>query len=163
MGYERGLVRYTTEHSVEHQQTHVLRPRVFVYAGILLLLVSGLSYAVLNRTPLELGIIRDRNTLYRETGNGLIENVYTLKLLNMDGADHSYTVSVSGLPGMDLVMEPKEISVPSGGVLNLPISVRIDPEDLRTSSSEIEFQLQSVDQPDLKTRSKARFIGPAPQ
>ncbi len=163
MGYEPGLVRYTTENALEHQQTHVLRPRMFVYAGILLLLVSGLSYAVLTRTPLELGIIRDRNSLYRETGNGLIENVYTLKLLNMDEADHRYTLSVTGLPGIELVQDAEEISVPSGAVLNLPISVRIDPEDLRTSSSEIEFQLQSADQPGLKTRSKARFIGPAPR
>jgi len=163
MGYQRGLVRYTTENALEHQQTHVLRPRMFVYAGILLLLVSGLSYAVLNRTPLELGVIRDRNSLYRETGNGLIENVYTLKLLNMDEADHRYTISASGLPEMELVMDAEEISVPSGAILNVPVSVRIDPEDLRTSSSEIEFQLQSVDQPNLNTRSKARFIGPAPR
>jgi len=161
MSYDRGLVRYTTENALTHRQTHVLRPRMFVYAAILVLLLSGLSYAVLTRTPLELGIIRDRNSLYRETSNGLIENVYTLKLLNMDEADHRYRVSVTGLPGIELVMDDDEIAVPGGAIMNLPVSIRIDPEDLASSSNEIAFELTATDRPELSVTEKARFIGPA--
>ena len=39
MNYPRGLVRYTTEHAVNSETTHVLRPRVFVYATLLLVLI----------------------------------------------------------------------------------------------------------------------------
>ena len=44
-------------------------------AGLLIIELFG-------RIPLEVDIIRDRNSLYRETNEGLIENVYTLKILN---------------------------------------------------------------------------------
>ena len=62
MGYQRGLIRYTTQHALEGEATRVLRPRVIIYAVILLLLICALSYSILARTPLELDVIRDRNS-----------------------------------------------------------------------------------------------------
>ena len=36
------------------------------------------------RTPIILDVIRDRNTLYRESPDNMIENIYTLKIINQD-------------------------------------------------------------------------------
>src|SRR5690606_21274311 len=41
MGYEKGLIRYTTENALEHKTTHVLRPRIIVYGILLTLLLGG--------------------------------------------------------------------------------------------------------------------------
>ena len=90
MGYARGLVRYTTEHALEGGQTKIFRPRVLIYAGILLILLVTVVYSIAVRTPAKLDIIRDRNTLYRETSEGLIENVYTLRILNKDDETHAW-------------------------------------------------------------------------
>ena len=35
MGTPRGLIRYTTQHALEHQPTRVLRPRMLIYGGLL--------------------------------------------------------------------------------------------------------------------------------
>jgi len=161
MEYPRGLIRYTTEHAIKHKTGHVLRPRIFVYATILLLLVGALAYAIAIRVPLELGVIRDRNALYRETPLGLVENIYTLKIANKDQLPHYYRVAVSGLEDAKLVIEQEVVEVGAGEVLNLPLRVQVDPGDLTHASSEIEFQVTAEDRADLSVTQPARFIGPS--
>lgn len=160
MGYAKGLIRYTTENAVHGKPTRLLRPRVIVYTFILIALVSALVYAISQRIPLELDVIRDRNSLYRETSEGLAENVYTLKLINMDEQAHRYVISIDGLKGAELVQPQPEYLVPSGEVVSLPVQVRIDPVNLERPSSEIHFTATAVDDPKLTTTQGARFIGP---
>ena len=160
MGYDRGLVRYTTENAMQGVSTHVVRPRTIMYTILLGLLSIGLVYAITQRTPLELDIIRDRNSLYRETADGLVENVYTLKIINMDKQDHRYRLTVSGVEGLQLVMKDPVVTVAAGEVLGLPVSVRVDPVVLDRAASEIKFSLVAESDPDLSRTEKARFLGP---
>lgn len=160
MGYPRGLVRYTTEHAMAGTRTHVVRPRTIMYIALLSLLSIGLVYAISQRVPLELDIIRDRNSLYRETPQGLVENVYTLKIINMDEQSHRFRLAVAGLEGLELVMSEPVFDVPGSEVLNLPVSVRIDPVTLSRAANEIEFTLSAEDDPELSCTETARFLGP---
>ncbi|MFZ5622287.1 MAG: cytochrome c oxidase accessory protein CcoG [Pseudomonadota bacterium] len=161
MNYPKGLIRYTTENAMEGKPAHVLRSRVLLYGALLLALVGGLIYAISQRVPIELDIIRDRNTLYRETDMGLVENVYTLKLINMDNEAHDYRLTVSGLPDLQLDGAADGIHLESGEVRDFPVRVRIDPIHLQRASNEIEFTLEATDDPDLRTTQIGRFIGPA--
>jgi cytochrome c oxidase accessory protein FixG len=164
MDYPKGLVRYTTEHAMSGKHTHIVRPRTIMYTLLLLLLSAGLVYAITQRTAVELDIIRDRNSLYRENASGLVENVYTLKVINMDVKPHRYTLEVtgesSGLEGLTLIKSDQPIDVPSGEVLNLPVSVSIDPIQLKRPANQIEFILTAEDDPKLTRREVARFLGP---
>lgn len=160
MGYPRGLVRYTTENALEGKNTSILRPRVIVYTALLGVLVAGLTYGLMTRKTLELDIIRDRNALYRETTDGLTENVYTLKLINKSEQDHRYRISVSGIEGLRLLGEHEAVEVPAGEVLNLPVRVRVDPVNLGSTSNKIEFTMQAIDAPEIETTETARFLGP---
>ena len=162
VGYPRGLVRYTTEHALQNTPTRVLRPRVLIYASLLLALLVGFGYAISSRTPLLLDIIRDRNALYRMTNHGLIENVYTLKVMNMDTRAHRYSLEVSGLAGIHLDLDDKDILVESGEVATLAARVRVPENGMTGSGATITLTLQALDQADLKIVEPARFIGPAP-
>jgi cytochrome c oxidase accessory protein FixG len=164
MDYPKGLIRYTTEHSMSGKLTHILRPRTIMYTLLLVALSAGLVYAISQRTALELDIIRDRNSLYRETNTGLVENVYTLKVINMDEKPHRYVLEVSGeksgLKNLELVTNDQNIDVPAGEVLNLPVAVRLDPAQLQRAANQIEFILYAKDDPKLYHRENARFLGP---
>ena len=160
MNYPRGLIRYTTENALEGKPTHVLRPRVIVYSILLLGVMSALVYAVSQRTPLELDVIRDRNVLYRQAEMGLISNVYTLKILNMDQREHTYQLTVSGIEGLELDSDVSRFSLKSGEVLSTALSVKADPVYLKSPSTEILFTLQDVDDPAMRTEEHARFLGP---
>jgi cytochrome c oxidase accessory protein FixG len=160
MGYPKGLVRYTTENAMVGKPSHVLRPRVLIYATVLVGLFAGLGYAVSQRVPLELDVIRDRASLFRETSEGLIENVYTVKILNMDERDHVYRLTASGLRGLEIATPENEIHVRAGEVYSLPVQLRAEPSSLTGTSSEVVFAVASVDEPTLQTTEKARFMGP---
>jgi cytochrome c oxidase accessory protein FixG len=160
MGYPKGLIRYTTENELEGAPRHILRPRVIVYTLLLAGIAAALVTAVLLRTPLELHVIRDRNVLYRPTDQGLVENVYLLKILNMDTEPHVYTVRAAGIEGLQLKTEVDEVAVLAGEVRELPVHVEVDPCKLTQESTPIVFEVRTVDDSDLSERETARFLGP---
>jgi len=102
--------------------------------------------------------------LYRETPQGLVENVYTLKIINMAEHTRRFRVEVSGadsgLNDLQLVMTEPLVEVPPGEVISLPVSVQIDPVQLKRASSEVVFTLSAADDPGLTSSRKARFLGP---
>ncbi len=159
MGYEKGLIRYTTEHAMKGNKTHILRPRVIFYALVLITLLSGLMYSILTRVPLELDIIRDRNGLYRENSEGLIENVYTLKIVNMDEKPHSYKITATGLKDLRL-KGAENVHADSGEVVDAVVKLATDPANIPAVSNKIEFHIQALDNPELKEDQTARFLGP---
>jgi polyferredoxin len=161
MGYEKGLVRYTTEHAMAGIHTDIVRPRTIMYTILLAALAIGLIYAIGQRIPLELDILRDRNSLYRETSEGLVENVYILKVVNMDEQAHRYSLEVSGLEGLELIMSNPVIKASGGEVLSVPVSLRVDPIVLERTANEIEFTISADDNAELRRTETARFLGPA--
>ena len=162
MGYAKGLVRYTTQNAATGGATHIVRPRVIIYAVLLLTLMVGVFYGLTQRTPLALDVLRDRNALYRETPEGLVENVYTLKVINMDTRGHRYDLSVAGVEGMVLDVDRPDIVAGAGEVVSVPVRLRVDPYALRDASSEISFRLVAQESPELEVTQDARFLGPVP-
>jgi len=163
VGYPKGLVRYTTERALEGGRTKVLRPRIILYSLGLLAITAALIVAVMLRTPIELDILRDRNALFNETGQGWIENVYTLKLINMIDKPQRFRVTVSGPPSLKLVStEGNELVVESGGVRAVPVSLQADPAYLTERSTRIEFTMESLDDPAVRLTRVGRFLGPVP-
>lgn len=173
MGYEKGLIRYTTENALEHKETHVVRPRVVVYGALLLLLTAGLMTALYVRTPLGLDVIRDRNALFRMVDGGfredgqraeqMVENVYTVKILNKDEFGHEYRLSLEGHPGAEIA-SATDISVVGGDVASLPVRVRIPVDVLPTSVVSFRFRIEATDEVGIKkglvATQRAQFIGP---
>ncbi|MDH3954260.1 MAG: cytochrome c oxidase accessory protein CcoG, partial [Gammaproteobacteria bacterium] len=161
MNYPRGLVRYSTEHSMKKGETRVLRPRIFVYATLLLVLVAGLVTSMATRTPIILDIIRDRNFLYRELPDGVIENIYTLKVINQRNDARTFQLAVDGVAGIKLDGVPDLVTVDGGGVLSLPVRARA-PADSAYGIMDISFTVTDVENPSAMMTEDSRFLGPTP-
>ena len=160
MGYDKGLVKYTTENALGGKHVSLVRPRVILYSLLLLVLTAGLVYGIATRVPLEVNIIRDRNALFNTTNQGLIENVYTLKVINMDQEPRTFDITVSGIEGMKLLGETEAVQVDSGAVKDVLVRVHADPANIRTRSTEIEFHVESRENPQAQTNESGRFLGP---
>ncbi len=160
MGYPRGLIRYTTQNTLEGKPSSVTRPRVLIYGAILVAICVALVISVLLRVPLALDVLRDRSALYRETPDGDIENVYTLKVMNMDREPHAYTLEVSGIPGLRPQYDPAELVIRSGEVREAVVRLVAPPGALTSRSSKVEFSLAATDKPGISAREKSRFLGP---
>ena len=160
LGYDRGLIRYSTENSIQNKPSKILRPRIIVYAIILAIATTTLFYNLSQRIALDLDVIRDRNRLYRETNEGLIENVYTLKILNMDNSPHQFQLSAEGITGLELLTDVDSIYVNAGTVSELIVRLRVDEANLDTQSASVNFTLQAQDANHLIVEEEARFLGP---
>jgi cytochrome c oxidase accessory protein FixG len=162
LGYAPGLIRYSSENALKlgphaNIRHRVLRPRVVVYASLLMVICAVFVTGLYLRTPLKVDVIRDRGTLMRETGEGLIENVYRLQIMNIDEKPHRYAITASGLEGITVVAkQPVEIAAAHGEAV--PIALRVDPTRVGAGSHTILITVQDVDRPDVRADEKSRFI-----
>jgi cytochrome c oxidase accessory protein FixG len=160
MKYPKGLIRYTTAHALEGGASRIFRPRIIVYAGILICLCGVFAWQLAERPLSALEVLHDRNSLYREI-RGNIENVYTLKIANKRDVPMDYTLTVSGAEALQLRMDNPSISLPAGGVLSLPVRV-IAPESILTARSmPIRFTLTDDAPLPGQISALAAFIGPS--
>jgi len=159
MNYPRGLIRYTTQHAIDGRTTHVIRPRMVVYATLLGgLLVAGVV-ALSMRKPLGVDVIRDRNALYREVRGERIENVYNLKILNKDPNPRHFRIAVSGLDTLDSSVADADWAVEGGEVLQVPVRVSIAEGSLHQSHA-IFFTVTDQADPSRQVTTRAKFFAP---
>ena len=161
MSYPRGLVRYTTEHALSSEETHVIRPRMMVYGALLMVLIGALVSSMALRTPIILDVIRDRNSLYRELPGDLIENIYTIKIINQSNDARVFKLSVEGVEGIHLDGEYYEVAVDGGGVLSLPVRVRVQRANAYRIMK-IDFIAKAMDDSGDMRVEDSRFLGPSP-
>lgn len=160
MGYPKRLIRYSTQNAMEGAATRLLRPRIWVYGTLLLLLGAGFLTALAMREPLGMDVIRDRNALYRQVSGGYIENVYTLKLMNKDTVAHGYEITVSGLETLSIETDPPEIRLDAGASVPVAARVRIEDGVVGAGGHDIELRMTALDNPAMTVTERGRFFTP---
>ena len=159
MQYPKGLISYTSEHQLDGGVTHWIRPRIIAYSVVLVIMVGLFSTHVLTRIPLEINVIRDRNELFLTTDSGAIENIYTLQLLNMDKSMHEFQISISGIPGAEIIGDTL-YTLNGGEVASLSLRVRVEPALLDTPNQQLNFEVVATDMKSLHAISESRFMKP---
>ncbi|RJG49447.1 cytochrome c oxidase accessory protein CcoG [Motilimonas pumila] len=158
MGYDKGLIAYTTEHKLQGQKTDVVRPKIIGYGLVLLAMCGLFVWNLMSISSIGFDILRDRNALYRETIEGLVENTYTFKVINKTPQTQTYRLSVTGLTDPHWV-GPTELTIASGEVFSQPISVSVDPYDLNKSVSKVQFTIEQVGADERVSKETSFFSG----
>ncbi|MFT2090018.1 cytochrome c oxidase accessory protein CcoG [Paraglaciecola sp. 2405UD69-4] len=161
MNYPKGLISFTSETQLAGGVTKIFRPKLIGYALVLLLMSGLLVFEIATRSPLEIDIIKDRTPLYRETGNGMIENIFTIKILNKSQDAQQYRVSVSGLPEHTII-GTLDATVAGGELFNLPISIAINPKYLTKTVTEFHFEVDATINSDevIHAEEVSKFLYP---
>ena len=129
--------------------------------GILLLclMLGVFSWSVLTRIPLEMTVIRDRNTLFVETDDGGVENIYRLRIVNMDREGHTFSLSVDGVEGAE-IRGPTRFDLEGSEIREINLRVRANADALAAPSTELRFEIVADDMSSLRTVSESRFLKP---
>jgi len=165
LGLARGLIRYSTENAMAQNfgraeiLAHLIRPRILLYSAILVAITAAAAYSIAVRLPLKVDVIRDRGVMSREVEGGLIENVYTLRIMNTDERPHRYRIDVAGLTGIGLA-DLKETEVPAASTQSLVVSARVPVETAGKGSQPIDFNIEAAEDPSIHLKEKAVFILP---
>ena len=160
MGYEKGLVRYTTENTLYNQPTKgLLRPRIIIVTILLGIIGVTLLTSLLTRLPLELTISKDRGSLYRNTSMGLVENNYVLKIMNKSQQAEIYRITVKAINELHY-RGPESIRIEAGEIRDIPVSLEANPDNLTIINQKLHFDITSERDKSISIQQATRFIGP---
>lgn len=159
MNYPRGLISFTTEDAILNGKTKVFRPRLLGYGLMLTIMISLFVYSIATRVPVGLEAQRDRGVRMYRVVDDSIQNVYTLKISNMDRSTHIYDVEVEGDYQFD-VQGYKSIPAIEGEVLTIPVRVSVKKSELKAKKSEIHFRVRARENPEITATNTTTFIGP---
>ncbi len=175
IGKPRGLIRYTTEHALAGTPTQIMRPRFIGYAVVLGVLTAMFLAGLALRVPATLDVIRDRNALFQETSEGLIENIYTLKIYNKAQVARTFRITLDAPAGIGY-RGPQTVLLSAGGAETIPVTLVLMPAggtpDYLTGTSataahnarsphknsDVYFIITATDDPDISQRTESRFI-----
>lgn len=148
VGYAKGLVKFSTQNAVKGHWSraqiwrHVMRPRVLIYTGILLVVTLALIASLAMRNPFKVDVVRDRAALARIVSGGQIENVYRLQVMNAAEKPLSFKIEAEGLPGLTMATE-NTVTVTGTESLWVPVRLHLPYDAATEGSHTIHFRITS--------------------
>jgi cytochrome c oxidase accessory protein FixG len=155
MGYARGLVKYSTQNAINEGWSqkqvvqHIMRPRVIIYAVILLSLVGGLLASLVLRPTFRVDVVRDRGVMARLVDGGLLENVYQLQIMNATETPQHYQLKATGIDNLtlesDVLGKDKTVMVQPAESRVVPVRLQIPDGVIASGSHKIQFEIEAVE------------------
>jgi len=164
MNLPRGLIRYDSiSNQMAREEGTVgrfrpLRPRIAIYAVLILITVGVMGFTLTTRKNLEINVQRDRSPLFVTLSDGSIRNGYTFKILNMIREDRKFVLGLRGMEnaqlnivGYDKVKWKDRIEVPvkADSVGTFRLYVRAAKGSLKERSQDMSFTV--IEKKDGKT------------
>ncbi len=166
IGYPKGLVRYSSQNAVEQHQSfaqmlrRLVRPRILIYTVILWTIIIAAAFALTNRVPVKVDVIRDRVAM-AAPDDPEVQNVYRLQIMNTSETPRRFRISASGLDGLQLSSEPQPIAIEAAGQRMIPVRLRVDKRQTNPGANRIVFTVQTVGTEEhIVITEKATLIAP---
>jgi cytochrome c oxidase accessory protein FixG len=169
MGYARGLVKYSTQTAMTNAWSHaqmlkrILRPRVMIYATVLVLLIVTLFTSLWLRSPFKVDVIRDRGVMARLAEGGMLENVYRLQIMNATESAQHYQLKATGLDHLaiesDVLDANQTVVVNAAESRGIPVRLQIPDGSMRSGSHTVTFEIKATESDAIVTE-KSIFLVP---
>lgn len=99
VGFEKGLIRYTSENAIIKKTNKLVTPRVIGAMVVLILLWSVLGFMVVSRTDTQTMLLRAPGSQYVENSDQSITNLYTFKIFNKTNRQVKPVIKLEGVEG----------------------------------------------------------------
>jgi len=171
MGYERGLIRYTSGHAVargwspRQMIARIWRPRVIIYGLLLLVMGSAWLWSLNQRRDFDALLVKDRGSLARLGAHGSIENTFRLQVTNSQEHPRTFEVRLAGDSGSALRIDStSRIEVEAASMGAMPLRLVLPAEAAAAHAGQtlqLSLLVSPVDGLDgASARLPARFTVP---
>jgi cytochrome c oxidase accessory protein FixG len=175
VGRPTGLIAYDTYQNVERRKQglkprlRLVRPRTVLYAALMLLVGAIMLYQLLNRSTLDLNVIRDRSPPFVRLADGSIRNDFALKLINMAPRARRVAIAVSGLDGAHIIVQGGALDeagrviaeAQPDSVANVRLHV-VAPAGTAAGSHTLRFEVDDLDSDEHAGSASAFLAGTRP-
>ncbi|NNG44891.1 cytochrome c oxidase accessory protein CcoG [Pseudoalteromonas sp. NEC-BIFX-2020_002] len=155
-GYQKGLIKYASEQQMAGKHTNPFRLKLIGYGALTALLTLAMVAWLAQRTPIEASVLRDRNALYRVNYEGLVENPYTLTIINKTQQPLHYTIDLKGFDIAKL-QSPALILVEPGLLKRVPVTIIADGYDVDKKVTKLEFVITAKEDPSITITTPSLF------
>jgi cytochrome c oxidase accessory protein FixG len=162
VGKPKGLIRYASLDEIEHKPFTVYykRPRVWLYALIMTLAMSGIVYGLSSLGNIDLKVLHARQPLYVTLSNGSIQNKYTLKVLNKTKQPITLAIRTEGVEGIEMVGYEKPVVANNGRVTSVVLFLRLPRSFITSETVPVTFVVEADDDAKIISRRESIFVGP---
>ncbi len=136
----KGLIRYASMKGILEGKKFKVTPRILSYSLLLLVLLSGLTYAVLTRTAIDVNILRTPGLLSQEQPGNKISNVYDLKINNKTFEEKNIELKVKGIPAEVKVLG-ENLQAGSQEIVETKIMLILPKEELQGTLTTIDLEI----------------------
>lgn len=158
IGKPKGLIRFASYNSIRDGISKIITGRVIGYSIVLLLLLSGLAFALVTRSDVETTVLKVPGTLYQRD-NGYITNLYNIEFINKTFDETTLELKVEKPAAAELMnVEGKPIVIPAEGLTKRVFFIRIPEEEVASVRTIVTLGVYKNGER-IET-VKAKFIGP---
>lgn len=129
IGKPRGLVRYDSAAAIATGMSRLWTPRVIGYSVVLGLLLAVLSVLLVNRSEVDVTVLRTPGMFYQDRPDGRVSNVYDVKVLNKTFSAVPVSFKLEGIEGEIEVMGGDLAAEPQG-IVESKLLILLRPEQL---------------------------------
>lgn len=140
MNYSKGLISYTSESGMSGKKPKFLRPKVIGYFTVFIIMLGLLVVSISTKSNLDIDVVRDRQSLFRDGLHGAIENSYTLILMNKSQQSQLFEVQLTGLDQARIIGNAM-LKVEASELVHLPLTISIVPKTLSAEITPFTFQV----------------------
>jgi cytochrome c oxidase accessory protein FixG len=158
IGRPRGLIRYASLNGIEKGQPLRFTARMKLYATMLTGLIALFLFLVLTRADVEAMFLRASGSLFQQTPEGRISNLYTAKVVNKTSRDLPVQFKLENLAGKVTVLGAKNFTLPKEQVVQTSVLIELEPQQLTGATTQLRVGVYSGDK--LLETVKTAFVGP---
>lgn len=153
----RGLIAFASQNELSGLPQKAIRPRLLVYAALMLLSLGTLGVSLATRTPFEANVFRPRGGMPFVVDGDVVRNPFQVHLTNKHTEAARFTLEVRSPVEAQIIIGTPEVELQSLTDARVPVSVSIARSHLQTP---VELLLIVTDQTNgLKREQKIRFLG----
>jgi len=139
-----GLIRFASKTQIETGKQTLFSPRAIGYTIVLLLLISLISVLLLNRTQVELSILRTPGMIFQEQPGEKLSNFYDLKVVNKTFNKFSVSLELQNING-EIKIIGKDLFVEPQGVTEAKFLVILPKSEIKFLKTPIKIAVKSGD------------------
>jgi len=158
VGLPTGLIRYASLNGIEKDQALKFTARMKLYSFVLTGLVVLFLVLVFTRSDVETALLRAPGTLFQQTAEGHISNIYTLRVVNKTGHDIPVQLKFLKGQGKIMVLGASELVVLKETSTQTSVLIEMEKEQLKEAATPLEIGVYSKGK--LLETVKTVFVGP---
>ena len=153
----RGLISFASQNELAGQPRNTLRPRLAIYAGLMVISLGTLGVALATRTPFEANVFRARGGMPFVIDGDMVRNPFEVHVSNKNPEKARFTLEVRSPVEAQIVIGTPTLELASLTDARVPVVVSIERSKLKVP---VELTLVVVDQTNGTSREqKIRFLG----